>query len=245
MVDQFTMKNLRDFYWMKMSLLTSMLLSCSRPRQYNNQLLQNHLFIKNLGASEGNIYCIPTNDEQYISFTKQIVIGSYTDKKRDEKNIMASSFNKLSSNLDKSCFTNTSKFYDRNQFDLLLRKGVYPYEYMDSHKRLDETSGEGINEDDYKHAQRVWKEFGMKTLRDYHDMYNRSDVLLLADVFENFRDVCSKNYGLDPAWYYTALGQAWDTALKITGVNLELIYGIDMLFMIKKGIRDGVSMIRN
>ena len=179
-----------------------------------------HLFIKNLGVSEGNINCIPNNEEKYISFSKDVVVGSYKDKKTgNEKQIkhqlrfidsckfMPSSLDKLTSNLDKSCFTNTSKFYHGEQLDLLLRKGVYPYEYMDSIKRLNETelppkdafysrlSGEDISHDDYQHAKKVWKEFGMKTLRDYHDLYNQSDVLLLADVFENFRDVCCKNYG--------------------------------------------------
>ena len=66
-------------------------------------------------------------------------------------------------------------------------------------------------------------EFGCKTLRDYHNLYNEADVLLLCDVFENFRDVCRKNYGLDPAWYYTAPGLAWDACLKKTGVRLELL----------------------
>ena len=132
----------------------------------------------------------------------------------DSFKFMASSLDKLVSNLDKSSFQNTSKLYQGERLNLLLRKGVYPYDYMDSLKRLDETklppkeafysklSGEGISDEDYAHAQNVWKEFGMKTLRDYHDLYNQSDVLLLADVFENFRDVCNKNYGLDPAWYY-------------------------------------------
>ena len=175
----------------------------------------------------------------------------------DSFRFMASSLDKLSSNLNKSCFTNTSRYYDGKQLELLLRKGVYPYEYMDSIERLAEKklppkesfysrlSGDGISDEDYEHAQRVWETFGMTTLRDYHDLYNQSDVLLLADIFENFRDVCSDNYGLDPAWYYAAPGLAWDAALKITDVQLELLSDPDMLLMIEKGIRGGISMISN
>ena len=85
----------------------------------------------------------------------------------------------------------------------------------------------------------------MKTFKDYHDLYNKSDVLLLADVFENFRDVCMKNYQLDPAWYYTAPGLAWDSCLKKTGVELDLLSHPDMLLMFEKGVRGGISMISN
>ena len=128
---------------------------------------------------------------------------------------------------------------------------------MDSLDRLNETqlpsknmffsklSGANISEKDYEHAQKVWSKFGMKTLRGYHSLYNKSDVLQLCDVFENFRDVCKKNYDLDPAWYYTAPGLSWDALLKITGVELELLTDPDMLLMIVHGIRGGISTISN
>ena len=80
-------------------------------------------------------------------------------------------------------------------------------------------------------------------MKDYHNLYNLSDVLLLADVFENFRNICTNHYGLDLAWYYSASGLAWDAALKITKVQLELLSDPDMLLMIEIGIRGGIATI--
>ena len=220
-----------------------------------------HLFIKNLGTTAGNISCIPNNEEKYISFTKQIIVDTFSkdgrniDVKRDIRFIdsfrfMSSSLSSLVDNLDE--FPILSKYF---KGELLRRKGVYPYDYVDCLGKLDEKqlppieefyshlNEEGISEDDYEHAKTVWKKFKIKSMRDYHDLYLESDVLLLADVFENFRNVCLKNYKLDPAWYYTSPGLTWDAALKMTGIELELLTDPDMLLMIEKGIRGGVSMI--
>ena len=237
-----------------------------------------HLFIKkNLGFSEGNINCIPNNEEKYISFSKSIQVGSYMKKVKNkegepvEKEIkvyltirfidsfkfMATSLDKLVNNLPKDDFINLRSYYSGDKFNLLTRKGVYPYEYMDSLEKLKETelppkeafysrlNDEDISDENYAHAKKVWKTFNMKTLKDYHELYNKVDVLLLADVFENFRNICINNYELDPAHYFTAPGLAWDAALKVTGVNLELLSDVNMLLMVEKGIRGGVSMISN
>ena len=99
-----------------------------------------------------------------------------------------------------------------------------------------------IFDEDYDHARNVWKEFNLKDMGEYHDLYLRSDVLLLADVFEEFRHVCLENYQLDPTWYYTSPGLAWDAALKKTEVKLQLLTGPDMLLMFEI-VRGGVSMI--
>ena len=232
-----------------------------------------HLFVKNLCVTEGKINCIPKNEENCISFTKEIEVDTFTKEievdnktktisvKRelrfiDSFKFMATSLDSLANNLPDNKFNNLSYFYEEQaKLKLLKRKGVYPYDYMDCFERLSETTlppiesfyselnKSGISEDNYTHAQNVWKTFEMETLQDYHDLYLKTDVLLLADVFENFRDVCQENYGLDPAWYYTAPGLAWDAALKVTKVELELLADPDMLLMIEKGIRGGVSMI--
>ena len=99
---------------------------------------------------------------------------------------------------------------------------------------------EDITDKDYTHAQKVFKELKLKSLGDYHDLYVQSDTLLLADVFENFRDKCIKIYKLDPAHFLSAPGLAWQACLKKTGVKLELLTDINMLLMVEKGIRGGI-----
>ena len=91
------------------------------------------------------------------------------------------------------------------------------------------------------------KKFGknlkLKTCREYHDLYLKTDVLHLADIFENFRKVCQNNYNLDPAWYYTSPGLAWDSMLKITNAKLELLTDYDMILMIERGTHGGISRV--
>ena len=141
---------------------------------------------------------------------------------------------------------------DLNKFVLLLRKGVYPYEYMDSWKRFKEESlpnkesfyselnNEHITDEDYAHAQKVWDTFKLKNLGEYHDLYVQSDTSLLADVFENFRDNCTEKYELHPAHFLSASGLAWKGCLKKTNVELELLTDNDMLLMFEEGMRVGM-----
>ena len=111
---------------------------------------------------------------------------------------------------------------DLNKFILLLRKCVYPYEHMDNWERFNETSlpdkkdfYSNLNmEDITDNANKVFKEFKLTNLGDYHDFYVQSDILLLADVFENFRNMCIKVYELDPAHFLSAPGLAWQACLK-------------------------------
>ena len=151
-------------------------------------------------------------------------------------------------------FASTYKFCnnDLNKFVMLLKKGVYPYEYMDGWDKFNETSipskesfysnlmMENISETDYRHANNVFKTFKLNNLGDYHDLYVQSDTLLLADIFENFRKAFIKTYELDPAHFISLPGLAWQACLKKTGVELELLIDYDMLLMIEEGTRGGI-----
>ena len=135
---------------------------------------------------------------------------------------------------------------------LLIRKGVYPYEYMDNKNRFDEgklpgksdfysrLNMEEISEIDYRHAEKVCNKFNIKNLGEYHDLYVQSDTLLLGDAFESFRDICLRVYELDPAYFLSAPGLAWAACLKNTRIKLEIINDVDMLLMIEEGIRGGI-----
>ena len=138
-------------------------------------------------------------------------------------------------------FPNLHKFCngDLTNFLLLLRKGVYPYEDMDSWEKFDETTIppkeafqsklnlENITNKDYAHVQKVWEVFKMKNRGEYHDLYVQCDTLLLADVFENFRDKCIEIYELDPTYFVSAPGLAWEACFKKTEVELELLTNYD------------------
>ena len=228
-----------------------------------------HLFIRKLNKTMGTIDCIPNNEENYISFSKTIKTGEYQNKRgetkdknfkiifKDSMKFLNASVEALVNNLPKDGFKNLEKYFKPYQAKLLKQKGFFPYEYLDNLEKLKDTitppqnafysklSGNGINESCYNHVKNIWKKFNIKTLKDYLKLYNISDVLLLADVYENFRNLCLKNYRLDPVYYYTSPGLAWDAMLKITKINLELLSDVDKLLMIEKGIRGGISIISN
>ena len=151
-------------------------------------------------------------------------------------------------------FAHTYKFCDNDldKFIMLLRKGVYPYEYIDEWDKFNEKvlpgkdsfysnlTLENISEIDYAHANNVFKKFNINNLGEYHDLYVRSDTLLLADIFENFRLSCLENYELDPSHFVSLPGLVWQACLKKTNVEPELLTDYDMLLMVEEGIRGGI-----
>ena len=225
-----------------------------------------HLFIRKLGAHTSDMEVIAKNKEDYISFSISVPVEKYIDKNEEEKDKLIElrfidSFEFMSSSLDsltKNLVSGGKKLfgfedYSELQYDLLTRKRVFPYEYVNSWDRFNKIqlppidafysnlNMSSISEDDYQHAQRVWKEFGIHNLGDYHDLYLRTDVVLLANVFEANRDTCLRHYKLDPAHFYTSPGLAWKACLKCTGIKLELQIDPDMLLMFELGIRGGIT----
>ena len=137
--------------------------------------------------------------------------------------------------------------------DLLTEKGVYPYDYMNSFDKFNDEhlpskeqfysrlTEEEITNDDYNKAKQIWKHFDIKNMGEYHDLFLKTDVLLLADVFENFREMCLSYYGLDPVYYYTLPNFAFDAMLKLTGIEIDLVYNQEMYEMIEAGLRGGMT----
>ena len=157
---------------------------------HNLRGYDSHLIMQAISRVEGSISCIPNNMEKYISFS----LGQL--RFIDSLQFLNASLDSLVSANQPESFLITMQYEpDEEKRRLLLRKGVYPYEHMDSWERFQEESlppqaafhstltGEGISAKDYDHAQKVWGAFNCRTMGDYHDLYLRTDVLLLADVF--------------------------------------------------------------
>jgi hypothetical protein len=211
-----------------------------------------HLILKNIGQymkEDDKLKCIPNNMEKYKSFTwnKLRFIDSFQ--------FMASSLDKLGQGLKDDDKKHIKKFYKGEKFSMMNRKGVFPYDYYDSLEKLKDNklpskesfysalSGEHIKDSEYEHALKVWKEFNCKTFKDYHDLYMKVDVLLLADVFETFREKFINMYRLDPAHYFSLPAYSFDCALLYTKVELELFTDINMYLFCERAIRGGISVI--
>lgn len=176
-----------------------------------------HFLVKELGADQDPITVLPCDEERFISFSKRF--GNLSFRFLDSYRFMNSSLDKLVSHLQPDSFKLLNKHYpDKIKFNLMTHNGVFPYDYVNSWDRLEESilpdknlfysklRDNGISDADYSHAQVVWEKFNHESLGDYMELYLQTYVLL-ADVFENFKDVCLKIYALDPAHYFTTPGK--------------------------------------
>ena len=214
---------------------------------HNLKGYDSRLIFKKLSRFSAKISAIPNGLEKYMAFTvnkNQVFI--------DSMQFMNSSLDKLVKNLNDKDFKYLSEEFSGEQLKLVKEKGIYPDEYMNSFKKFSEDElpdkskffsslkDRGVNEK----AINVWKVFKIKHLGEYHDLYLKTDVLLLVYVFAKFVETCLNYYRLDPCHYYGSPGLSSDAMLKMNRIKLELISDVDMHLFIEKGMRGGVSYIQ-
>ena len=199
------------------------------------------------------ISAIPVNNEKFLSFN----IGDL--RFIDSFQFMSSSLEKLTENLyDRNDKYKNFQFVQKEipeHSELLCQKGFYPYDWMDDNEKFkhqglppreafySRLKQETITQEEYEYALYVYEKLRCQSFLDYHLIYLKSDVLLLADIFENFRTTCMNNYKLDPANYISAPGLAWDAMLLETGIELDLITDLEMLKMIENSKRGGLCFV--
>ncbi|KAF0709819.1 Uncharacterized protein FWK35_00030838, partial [Aphis craccivora] len=238
---------------------------------YNFSGYDSHLLVRELGNDTDNIDLIPNNEENYISFSKKIQYSTKNIELRflDSYKFLSNSLSELAKSLKLCNFKILKKWFQKKVpgnltelqkvylFRLLTKKLAFPYDYMNSVDKYKEIklppkksfynllNNKHISDDEYHYATEIWKYFNIKNLKEFNMLYNIIDVILLADIMEYFREKSLKTYGLDPAWYYTTPGFAWDCMLKTTEQNIELLTDIDMLLMFERAKRGGLSQCLN
>ena len=212
-----------------------------------------NLFLLDLIKSSGRINVIPENLEKFKAiFTEQFTF-------LDSFSFLSSSLERLADDLktsDINAFKRLEAEFPTG-YKSLTNKGVYFYDYASSFSVLSQTElppkdafynklkDEGISDEDYERAKLVYAEFSCKNLQDYMEVYVKTDAILLCDIFEHFRELCSRYYELDPCHYVSLPGFTWDAMLKMTQVKIELISDIDMYTFVEQNIRGGVCTINH
>ncbi|XP_053209828.1 uncharacterized protein LOC128393656 [Panonychus citri] len=218
---------------------------------HNLKNFDGHIIIK---ALESGMFNRPPT---ILAHTIEKYIGFQLDRFKfiDSLAFLPSSLDTLSSQLNVDKKEKFIKQAFPGDVSLLLKKGSLPYEYLDSHERFSETSlppiekfystltDSNINQEVYDHLNEIWTKFNCQSLGDFHDIYLKVDVYLLAAVFENFRGTSIEFFNIDPPHHWSAPGLTWAAALKTTCINLTLFSNLDMLMMIEKGIRGGLTMV--
>lgn len=212
-----------------------------------------HFIARALIKHKRQVKVVANNEETLIYCT--IYYPEYDIKIRfvDSYRFLPDSLDRLSKNLHPSTKTILRSFFRKEEdFELVCQKGFFCYEYVDKVERLDDTvippqeafhnkfNDTEMSDGDYEHVKKVWQHFLIKNLRQYMKLYMKVDVLILADIFENFRRECRRTYNLDPAHYVTAPSLTYDAALKFTKIKLERLMDQDMYLFVEKSIRGGM-----
>ena len=224
---------------------------------HNLKNYDSHFIIRNVPKYFKNCQIIPRNSEQYLAFKIDRVqfLDSFT--------FIEESLAKMCENLKEANFPFplTSKLFnkfingDNYKRNLLLRKGVFPYEFITSLKKFELKNlppkdsfystlyNKHITDEDYEHAKAVWTEFNCENLGQYHDLYLALDTVLLADCFTNFRQIIHQNYGLETCQFYSIASLSWSACQKTTKFELELLTDIEKYNYIESAIRGGLSVV--
>jgi len=220
---------------------------------HNSSTYDSHLIIKHLHKKQSKITVIPSNTEQFIR------VQIYGVRYLDNYKFLSSSLDDLVKNVHNDD-VNQFKYTRRTVGDddpNIFKKGIYLYEYMTSRDVFKQTSlppmsefysklkMEGITLDEYKRAQEMWSTYKCENMEDFHNVYVKLDVVLLADCMENFRRVGIQEYGINPAHYWTLAGYTWQCCLKMTNLELQLITDPNIYLMFENAIRGGVSTVSN
>lgn len=233
------------------------------PIFFHNLSYDASCFIKELAKYKNDrMSVIPLNKEKYISFSQRFgIINDRGQRKTcemrflDSFRFLSSSLSSLANSLTLNDYKYTRKeLKEPEKLNLVLRKGVFPYSWLDSKEKFsqcelplknafyNDLTGDHITDLEYEHAQNVFRAFNCRNMGDYSDIYLKTDVLLLCDIFERFRELSLKMFKLDPNHYFTAAGFSWNSMLKFTGIELELITDIEVIEFLKQGIRGGITV---
>lgn len=234
---------------------------------HNSSNYDNHFIVRELGCDSYKVGVIPNSTEKFVTFSKNTQSG-ISLRFIDTYRFMDRSLSELANNLPRNQFWHTKKFFSESDLPLVTRKCYFPYQYVDSWQKLNDNmlpekthfykflndpsmvdlendlysyQFEPIDDVEYEHAKQVWSRFNCTDLGSYSDLYLKVDILLLTDVFENFRSLCIDNYGLDCAHYFSLPGLTFDAMLKYTNIELELLTNYDQYMFIERGIRGGIT----
>ena len=206
-----------------------------------------NLVMREISKFDLKVNVMPNRFKKCMAFTINIELIFI-----DSMQFMKSSLDALAKNLSDNDFKYLSEEFSGYLLELVKQKRVYPYEHMDSFKNFSEDKlpdrcefysslkDECISQKDYSNAINIWKTFKMNTMGDHHDLYLKTDVLLLT---ETFFDMCLEYYGLDPCYYFSSPRLSLGAMLKMTEKDLEVISDIDRYLFIEKGMSECISYI--
>ena len=201
-------------------------------------------------------YYIVSDHPSYQGQKVKIFKGEDCKDFKDSFQFLNSSLEKLVESLSNDDFNQMENHF-HDDFKLLCRKGIFPYEWFDSPEKFacsslpsrenfySSLNDRGVTNEEYEYALHIWNHFKCETFSDYHDLYLTTDILLLSDIFETFRSTSLHNFNLDPAHYISLPSYGWDCMLKTTGVKLSLLTDINKYLFFENGCRGGISSINH